>query len=264
MKYKFKFILLLLTLSVTLTSCHSGYEEKDGKIYYKWIHGGNWTRESTLLEDADAETFEAIDNHINVHLGKDKNHVYKDASIIEHADPRTFEQVKEYYWKDKSNVYLIQYGGTDCRIKNADPKSFKVLKDYNWSLDNNNVYYDFEKLKDVNPKTFIALNEKWGKDNRYYYYQNQRLDSLDYKTAEIVIAYFGDEPARPSDYIKDAKNVYFQNTLVKDANPKTFKADGVGSFGHDDKFMFNWEKNEGSITEEYNKTYIDNEKKNSR
>jgi hypothetical protein len=42
-----------------------------------------------------------------------------------------------------------------------------------------------------------------------------------------------------------------------DANPKTFKADGVGSFGHDDKFMFDWEKNKGPITEQYRQTYID-------
>ena len=264
MKKLLKYIFILLTLGVTMTSCHSGYEEMDGKIYYKWIHGGNWTRENTLLKDADAETFETINNNINVNLGKDKNHVFKDASILEYADPNTFKQVKEYYWKDKNNVYLIQFGGTDCRIKDSDPKSFKVLKDYNWALDNNNVYYDLEKLHVVNPKTFVALNEKWGKDNKYYYYKNQRIDSLDYEKAEIVIAYFGNEPARPSDYIKDKKNVYFQNILVNDANPKTFKADGAGSFGHDDKYMFNWEKNEGPITEQYKQTYIDNEKKNSR
>ena len=256
MKHLFKQLLYLLTISVSLSSCHSGYEVKNGKVYYKWIQGGNWTRENTLLKDADPETFETINNNIHINIGKDKNHVFEDAAIIEYADPKTFEQVKEYYWKDKNYVYLLQFGKTDCRIKNADPKSFKVIKDYNWSLDNKNVYYDFEKINDANPKTFNTLNEKWGKDNRYYYFQNKRIDSLDYETAEIVIAYFKDEPPRPSDYIKDKKHVYFQNILVKDANPKTFKADGVGSFGHDDKFMFIQEQNEGQLTEEYKKTYI--------
>jgi hypothetical protein len=52
MKNKFKYFFILLTLGVALTSCHSGYEEKDGKIYYNWIHGGNWTRKNTLLKDA--------------------------------------------------------------------------------------------------------------------------------------------------------------------------------------------------------------------
>lgn len=254
MKNPLKQLFILLTLVLALTSCHSGYEEKDGKIYYKWIHGGNWTRENTLLKDADTETFEAIDNNINVHLGKDKNYVFKDAAKLEYADPNTFEQVKEYYWMDKNNVYLLQFGGTDCRIKDADPKTFKVLKDYHWTHDRNNVFYKFDKLINVNPDKFVAIDEEWGKDDSFYYYHNLRVDSLDYKTAEIVSPY----------YIKDQYRVFFQDTIVKDPNPKTFKADGVGSFGHDDKYMFDWEKNEGPITEQYRKTYIDNEKKNSR
>lgn len=246
MTYSLKYLLILLTFAYSLTSCHSGYEEKNGKIYYKWIHGGNWTSENTLLKNADAETFKSIDNNINVHLGKDKNHVYKDASILEHADPNTFEQVKEYYWKDKNNVYLLQFGGTDCKIKHANPKTFKVIKNYHWTIDSNNVYYQFDQLIKVNPKKFIAIDDDWGKDDSYYYYHNLRVDSLDYKTAEIVSPY----------YIKDQYRVFFRDTIVKDANPKTFKADGVGSFGHDDKYMFNWEKNEGTITEQYKKTYI--------
>ena len=254
MKYSFRQLFLLLTLGVTLTSCHSGYEEKNGKIYYKWIHGGNWTLENTLVKDADAETFETIKNDINIHLGKDKNYVFKDASILEHADPKTFDQVKEYYWKDKNNVYLLQFGDTDSRIKNADPKTFKVIKDYHWTHDKNNVFYQFDKLLNVNPNKFVAIDEEWGKDDSFYFYHNLRIVSLDYNTAMIVSPY----------YIKDQYRVFFHDTIVKDANPKTFKADGVGSFGHDDKYMFNWEKNEGPITEQYKQTYIDNEKKNSR
>lgn len=218
--------------------------------------------ENTLVKDADTETFETIKNDINKNLGKDKNNVFKDASILEHADPNTFEQVKEYYWKDKNNVYLLQFGGTDNRIENADPKTFKVIKGYNWTHDKNNVYYEFDKLYEVNPNKFVAINENWGKDNQYYYYHNLRLDSLDYESAEIVNTYFMEGSATPSDYIKDKKNVFFQNRLVKDANPLTFVADGVGTFGHDDKYMFSWEKNEGPITDQYKKTYIDNE--NSR
>lgn len=254
MKNLIKNIFIPLTLLVTMTSCHSGYEEKNGKIYFKWIHGGNWTRENTLIKDADAETFEALDNDINVYLGKDKKYIFKDASILEYADPNTFEQLKEYYWKDKTNVYLLQFGGTDCRIKDADPKTFKVIKDYHWTHDKNNIFYQFDKLLNVNPNKFVAIDEEWGKDDRFYFYHNLRIDSIDYTTAEIISPY----------YIKDQYRVFFRDIIVKDANPKTFKADGVGSFGHDDKFMFNWEENEGPVTKEYKKTYIDNEKKNSR
>ena len=247
MKYSFILNFVLLTMAVFLTSCHSGYEEKDGKIYYKWIHGGNWTREYTLMEEADAYTFKTIKQNLNIHLGKDKNRVFKDASVLEYADPNTFGQVKQYYWKDEKNVFLLQFGGTDCRIENADPKTFKVFKDCLWTKDKDNVFYAFSKLQEVIPKTFIAIDKDWGKDDHFYYYHNLKIDSLDYHTAEIVSPY----------YIKDKNRVFFQNIIVKDANPKTFKANGVGSFGHDDKYMFSWEKNKGKITEQYKKTYID-------
>ena len=52
-----KKISLFLTLSIVLISCNLGYEVK---VYYKWIRGGNMSKETTLVEDADAETFEVI------------------------------------------------------------------------------------------------------------------------------------------------------------------------------------------------------------
>jgi hypothetical protein len=186
MNNSFRQAFTLFILSIFLISCHSGYEKKNGKVYYKWIHGGNWTRENTLMEEADVQSFKTIKHDLNIHLGKDKNNVFKDADILEHADPSTFEQVKEYYWKDNNNVYLLQFGGTDCRIKNADPKTFNVIKDFNWAHDKNHVYYEFDKLEGVDPKAFIAVDNDWGKDNNFYYYHNRRVNFLDYQTAEIV------------------------------------------------------------------------------
>jgi hypothetical protein len=240
-----------------LTGCHSGYEEKDGKVYHKWIHGGNWTKEYSLMEEADATSFTTIKHDLNIDLGKDKNHVYKDGSIIGQANPSTFEQVKEYYWKDAHHVFLLQFGGTNCVIQNADPRTFQVIDNNLWAKDNVNIYYGFDKLSDVNTEEFVANNEEWGNDKSYYFYHNLRLDSLDYESAEIVNSYFMEEPARTSDYIKDKNHVFFQNRLVKDANPLTFVADGIGTFGHDDTYMFDWEKNVGPITEQYRKTYIE-------
>lgn len=231
-----------------LSCCHSGYEEKDGKIYLKWIHGGNWTKEYSLVKDADAKTFQTIKHNTNLNLGKDKNNVFKDTKILEKADPMTFEQVFEYYWKDKNNVYLLQFGGNDCIIKHADPKTFEFLKNELWSKDKNHIYFKFEKLENVNPNDFIVINKDWGKDNNFYYYNNLKLDSLDFQSAVIVSA----------SYIKDKNNVYYQNKLVNGANTKSFKADGVGSFGHDDVNMFEWDKNKGKITEQYRRTYINN------
>jgi len=228
-----------------LTSC-SGYTKKDGKVYLRSSNEARIGVEYTEVV-ADYETFEVIDHDINIDLAKDKKHVYKGTSILIDADPNTFEQIENYYWKDKDHVYLLQFGGDNCKINGADPGSFEVIKDFLWTKDKNHVYYEFKKLLDVDPAEFTALEEDWGKDNNFYFYHNLKVDSLDYSTAEIVSRY----------YIKDKNHVFFKDTIVYDANPGTFKADGAGSFGHDDTYMFDWEKNKGPITEKYKRTYID-------
>jgi hypothetical protein len=247
MKNSIKTAVVYSSVLFLLVSCHSGYEEKNGKIYHQWIHGGSWTKKESLVKEADASSFEVIENDIHLDLARDKNHVFTGASILEYADPLTFGQIKEYYWKDKHHVFLLQFGGTDCRIQNADPKTFLVIEDYLWAKDSKSVFHGFDELDSVSPKTFTVIDEHWGRDDSFYYYHNSKIDSLDYETAEIV----------SRDYIKDKNSLFFQNRLVKDANPKTFKADGVGSFGHDDRYMFRGEVNEGPITEEYKRLYID-------
>ncbi|UAY50869.1 DKNYY domain-containing protein [Ferruginibacter albus] len=239
--------LTIFSLSFGVTSCQTGYESKDGKVYHKWINGGSWTMEKILMKNADAASFQTIDHNLNIDLGKDKNYVFIGSAVLEHADPNTFAQVKEYYWKDKDHVYLLQFGGPDYIVKYADPKTFTVIKDYLWAKDGNNVYYQFDKLPGVDPNYFNAIDENWGKDDRYYYWNNLRVDSLIYNSAEIISSY----------YIKDKSNVFFENKVIKDADPSTFKADGVGWFGHDNKYMFDHEENKGAITEKYRKTYIE-------
>lgn len=249
----------ILAISVTTTmvfGCHSGYEEKDGKMYHKWIHGGRWSKEYTLMEKADPNTFETIHHDLNIDLGKDDEHVYKDASILENADPHTFTQVTEYYWKDKNYVFLLQFGGHNCIIQNADPKTFKVLGEFHWAKDDQNIFHEFKTIDIADSEELEVINEDWGRSQSHYYCGHHRLDSIDYKSAEIVKAKFMDDPEQYSYYIKDDKSVFYQNTRVKGADPKTFVADGIGSFGHDKTYMYSGASNRGKITPEYRNTYM--------
>ena len=247
MKTLIKILVIVLIVFFWFNSCRTGYVKQQGKVYYKYINGGDWTMEKELVDSADAATFTTIKTKLNLSLGKDKDHVFKNPFILRFADPNTFEQVKEYYWKDKNYVFLIgvDFGRNDFRVQGADPKTF-VLMTYPWSKDANHVYYYDDSINEVSTNTFIAIDEHWGKDGRYYFQHSLKIDSVDYNEAEVV----------SSDYIKDKKHVFFHNKLVKDANPNTFKADGAGFFGHDDKYMFDEEKNKGPITEEYRNTYI--------
>jgi len=236
---------LLSIVTVLITGC-TGYTTKDGKVYLKRFTEANM--KVTYSEvDADFETFEVIDHDLNIDLGKDKDYVYLATSILVDADPNSFSQIKNYYWKDHQHVFLIGYGGNNCMIPEADPNSFQVIENYLWARDKDNLYYRQFKLDIVNPNKFNVIDENWGKDDTHYYWHSRRVDSLDYNHAHIL----------SSDYIADKRHIYFKDKLVQDANPLTFKVDGVGSFGHDDKNMFDGNKNRGPITEEYRKIHID-------
>lgn len=242
-----KFFFYLFALLLGLSSCHSGYTEKDGKIYFKWIHGGRWTKEYSLVEGADPETFSTINHSTNSYLAKDKNHVYLEASVLAFADPATFEQIRDYYWKDKNHVFSLQFGGDTCVIKDADPATFELLGNYHWARDKQHVYFKFDKLKNCQVSQFTAIDKEWGKDNKHYFYNNKPVNLLDYPSARILSPY----------YIADKFHVFCQDSLIPDADVKTFmvEPDCDGSFGHDKSNMFNWYTNEGPITPEYRQTY---------
>ena len=234
----------LLLNSFLFAGCQNSYKEIDGAIYYNWSNGATMKSENNLVKEADVATFESIKNKGKAVLGKDKNHVYKEGEILEFADPKTFESINEWYWKDKDKVFFLSVYGNKCVIENADPKTFEVLKNF-WAADKNNVYYIDKTLLNTDIKTLEPIDKDWAKDNQSYYYQHLKVNGLDYKTAQILSPY----------YIKDAKQVFFENKLVKDADAKTFKADDFSGFGHDAKNMFYNEKNEGAITKEYKKAH---------
>ncbi|MEC3907843.1 DKNYY domain-containing protein [Tamlana sp. 2201CG12-4] len=250
----YKYLILLNTFFI-LASCHSGYEEKEGKIYLKWIHGGDFTKEWTLIKDADAKSFETIDHNVKLKLGKDKNHVFYRARKIKDADPKTFVQVAYYFWKDENNVYNFNHGLQNYIVKFADPENFEVLDINVWGKDKNSIFHKSSKSQVIDIESFTPINENWGKDNQYYYWQTKKLDSLDYESAEIVKTYFRDKKGKYSYYIKDKNNVYFKNQIVNGVNPKSFVANGVGSFGNDGVNRFSWEENKGPITDKFKQTY---------
>ncbi len=106
---------------------------------------------------------------------KDAKNVYTEyGSVVEWADPKTFQVLGDNYWKDAKNIYWI-----GKKIEWADPKTFQVLGD-NFSKDVKNVWYNlYGKIEWADPKTFKIL----GYNNKY----NNKIGPI---------------------YSQDAKNIY--------------------------------------------------------
>ena len=78
--------------------------------------------EYSILENADAPTFEVIDSTLSRAYFRDKNSVYYYNMKIKHADAATFEPLNDHYAKDKNHVFY-----QDSLLKNADYPSFRVI-----------------------------------------------------------------------------------------------------------------------------------------
>ena len=230
-----------------LTSCNKPtYGKKNGEVFYTFYHGGNMAYQTSLVKNADAASFETLTTSTKFSLGKDKNHVFFNDQILQNADATTFKSIQTAYYKDKNNVFVLQGTNVDARILGADPNTFEIIYEFSWTKDKNNVFYDRQKIANANVKTFTAIDENWAKDDKYYYNKENKIDSLDYQSAQIVGA----------NYIKDQNKVFYENKLIPNANPKTFKANLYNS-AYDDKYRYNYEKNAGPITEEYKNKHKD-------
>lgn len=136
------------------------YQVKDGKIYYRQV--GNMRE----IKDADTDTFEVIDEN----YAKDGVRVYFRNIIIKDAEAATFEPINEYYSKDAINVFCSEISVYKKKIEGADPYSFEEVGN-GFFKDKNNVYEHchVSEIPDLDPETFEIVDDKTVKDRNGVY-----------------------------------------------------------------------------------------------
>ncbi len=176
-------------------------------------------------------------------LAKDKNHLYFMGERIKNALPNSFEQIDKCHFKDKNNFYTINerfsqlthiknidtstlkilkrgYIKTkevvycdEGKITGADPNTFRILeiKGY-YSCDKNSVYYLGKKLKKLNIEKLKILNHQFICDDKIVFYENIKLD-LNAKDCILLT----------ENFIKDKNKVYYEKTLIKNADAESFE-----------------------------------------
>ena len=228
----YRYYILAIILSSCAHSNYSAYLVKDNIVYEK-----SSSAESGLnkIDVADYLSFQSL--AVNPHLGKDKNHVYYRWQILIDADPKTFEKIKEYYWKDKDNVYFFgflesnEFSTKSWEILDVDAPSFSLYNVYGWAHDKNKIYHGHASFKVEKPDNFIPIDENWGKDSNACYFWNYKVESADPRSFVII----------NPDYAKDKNHVYYMHSIIEGANPQKFKLTGMFE-GRDDKYIFKFGK----------------------
>lgn len=213
-----------------------------------------------VIQGADPASFVAPSDASTSYLAHDAHDYYKTGAPLHVADMGSFKQVDDSWAVDNKLVYYIGDFGYQDTITNykvpigdyhtfcvlnhnyavdakqvyfqnkvvagADPSSFRVLKSgQNFGQDKNRTYYEergtaIRDLKDLKHKKKNLADDIWNtfhSDGTTVY--NPELMAMppgtDFETIHRV------EPYR--DWYADKNRVYYENRVLPDAHPQTFK-----------------------------------------
>ena len=183
---------------------------------------------------------------------KDKYQVYFQQRPVKDADVNTFRVLNMYYATDTAQIY---YFGFHSDLYNGIHKipcqaaSFTMLE-YPYSKDNESVFCVYTKIAGADPNSFSVIGNRFSKDKNHVYMESKVLKDADAATFMIVPhdensldefnytkdknhAFWKDKMLGELDisafkalglgYATDGKHIYFHASIVKNADPATFK-----------------------------------------
>ena len=202
----------LYILCILLTGC---FPEAKYKITDNAVYMTGWSEANgdyiIPVKDADQATFELIENDNHLLIGKDKNHVFFETTLIENADPNTFRPIGNYYFVDNDSVYFFGFynNKNDCEVWGVRPSEIKLYEKYPWAHDNGNVVFGQTVTQLSNPNDLQIVNKNWGRTTDKVFYKGYLVDSVDIPTFKIL----SDEKAEDKNYIYYQGAVYLRRNV---------------------------------------------------
>ena len=148
---------------------------------------------------------------------------------VKNVDLGTFKVLNDKYAKDVKNVY---FSGNKS-FEDVDAGTFEVLP-ADYSKDKNNVYSPengwIQRVNGANPKTIKVLNQFYLKDDKNVFFNDEKILGAN---ANSFIAL-----DKENGYAKDKNSVYYFGQKVEGANPKTFEVISDGEYSKDDKNVY--------------------------
>ena len=217
-----------------------------------------WYKED-IIEGANPTTFVAPEKSnsldFSVDLAHDDHDYYSQDNPLHVADMASFKRKDGSWAVDCQNVYYI---GLEAQIGKdivpiGDYRTFRVLN-HLYAADSKNVYYKNIIVEGADPKSFAPLDggNKYGQDKNCVYYEARatsirNLDVLKHRNMDNGLyeafhtdgntVYNPELMAMPNgtdfvtihrvesyrDWYADKNHVYYENRLLPEAKPQTFK-----------------------------------------
>ncbi|MCA9353851.1 DKNYY domain-containing protein [Candidatus Nomurabacteria bacterium] len=186
------------------------YTVHENKVYY----GGQ------VLEDADPQSFVALDVVHGSDYAKDKNYVYYKGQVVKDADPQTFTQMLYGYVTDKKNIF---YEGN--LLSTYD--SFVII-DEKYAQNGSYVFYEGQIVPKANPLSLHPFEYGYYTDDASVFYNEVRLGEL--------INFFMYNP----DYAKTKEAIFYKGVLVPEADLSSFKVffENLSDYAQDNAHVY--------------------------
>lgn len=176
-----------------MTSCRHGYKIEDDKVYYEYWNEGSG-QNKRLLEQADAKSFEPIsfDCDCSFEFGRDKNHLFINGDPIKNIDPRTFDFMGNYIFRDKDSAYFFGFYNNlnDCVIRGINPDGIELIE-YPWAKASKTLLHGGDTLFLIDVNDFTPIDKNWGKTSKYIIYENRIILGADVESFEVLNSHSG-------------------------------------------------------------------------
>jgi hypothetical protein len=235
----------------TFTALENGYA-KDKKLAFF---------EGTSFPISDVASFKSI----NPYFAKDDHHAYFNLKPIKGSDGKSFELINSNYAWDSLHVYYYGYPGQmepEIYTIPCNRSTFQVL-DYPYSKDKDFVFYENKKMNGLNAPSFTILKYSFSKDSSSVFFETKKIEGADVSTFKV----FEENDSLSQDfyytrdknnifwmqqkvnvmateqfkvlghgYGSDGQQVYYKTSIVKNADPKSFKVypHGIGNADAED------------------------------
>ncbi|WP_299103941.1 DKNYY domain-containing protein [uncultured Tenacibaculum sp.] len=208
--------------------------------------------EPVEINGIDVETFEYLRKNKSSQYSwtKDKNNYYFKGKKL-NVNYKTLKFLNDDFFYDNEHLYSDLKGWKIITISKTENYPKKINEKY--ILSNNTLYYVGENEerrtslfseKIEKYEKFISISKNVVLIDSIIFSFGTKYEPLNPKTFEkIKIDYNSFETIYEShskisfNYYKDIRNIYFNNFIIKKANPKTFEVLDLG-FSKDDKYVF--------------------------
>ena len=225
----------------TLGDGQSGYAKDNKRGYIKGV--GFTVKDAATLTIIDGEFL------------KDKYQVYYRQVPVKAADVNSFRSLNICYARDTNHIYFYGYhdkANNGIHEISCNNLTFSLLE-YPYAKDNESAYYVYTKIAGSDGGSFLVVGNDFSKDKNHVYFktnilngadaasfmiiaQEESLDDVNYAKDKDHIFYngkmFGEVimesfKALGLGYSTDGRHIYFHTSIVKNANPVTFKVNDI-------------------------------------